>query len=448
MYSCDQGSLNGIEYRDFAETCGFEMIITDHHQVREGELYPFAKGLVFVNPNDIDNPTGYNETKGLSGCTITLFLLMITYGYLKGESRNEIDYRVFYPYFDLVALSVVSDIMPCDNRMNRWLYKIGVNVMNRSDNVLFNSLRFVLDIPGKIELSDIRMKIAPFVNSANRMDVEDIAYTMLSSNVEETIIQEAERLVLYNKEKKDIIKTITKELIQGLDSIDCSDGIIVTIKDVAAVNGIIAGKIGSLKRVPTICFIDKGETLAGSCRAIVPGFDLIELFTRISKQDSNVILNFGGHKDACGVHIDKDFLDVFQGLFFQNVHDMLEDIPKDQLINIDYMVKEEDLDLGLIYSQNSLAPYGKEFKDPILLSIFYIKAVIPMGDIMKVIFRRKNGGTLSGFYNFGTSDYITIDNAKNILQTDVKCLVSYSCDVGSYAGSYDINLNILKIDII
>jgi hypothetical protein len=46
------------------------------------------------------------------------------------------------------------------------------------------------------------------------------------------------------------------------------------------------------------------------------------------------------------------------------------------------------------------------------------------------------------------SDEITIHNIKDVLQNDVKCLVSFSADLGSYANAYDINLNIIKIDIL
>lgn len=448
MYSCDQGSLNGPEYKDFAKTCGFDMIITDHHQVRDGFLYPKAPNLVFINPNDLDNTEEESLAKGLSGCAVTLFTLMETYVLQTGKKKEKVDYTVFYPYFDLPALSVISDVMPCDNEINRWIYKIGSNILNRKNNVLGRALRFVLEIPGKIELSDIKMKIAPFINSANRMDVEDLGFNILIHTDYEKVVRESEELVLYNKEKKNIIRDLTKDLIKGLETIDCSDGIIVTIKDVAAVNGIIAGKIGSIKRVPTVCFIEKEDTLSGSCRAIVPGFDLIELFTRISKQDPNVLSNFGGHKDACGIHVRKDYLEVFQGLFFQNVHDMLADLPKDQKIGIDKLIKEEDFDIGLVYSQNSLAPYGKNFKEPTYLSIFYIKHVISFGDIAKVVFKRRNGGSLYGFYSFGTTDYINIHNIKEVLKSDVKCLVSYTAELGSYANAYDINLNLIKIDIL
>ena len=448
MYSCDQGSLNGKEYRDFAKTCGFDMIITDHHQVRKGELYPDAKDLWFVNPQDSEEEI--YPFKQVSGCVVTLLVLIYTYCklYYADDPKHNKDYRIFYKYMDLPAVSIVSDIMSCDNPLNRWIYKIGLNEINKRSNPVFQALRFVLEIPGKIELSDIKMKIAPLINAANRMDVEELAYDMITQTVKENAIIEAERLVIHNSEKKATIKTLTKDLIQGLDRIDCSEGIIVTIKDVPAVNGILAGKIGSLKGVPTICFMERENMLSGSCRAIVPGFDLIELFTRISKQDPNIILNFGGHKDACGVHIDKDYLEVFQGLFFQNVKDMLKELPEKQNIVIDYMIKEEDIDLSILYSQNSLAPFGKDFKEPIFLSILHIKHIIILGDIARITFKRKNGGTLSGFYNFGTTDYINMDNIKDLLQPGTRCITSFTGDVSSYANAYDINLNILKIDIL
>ena len=448
MYSCDQGSLNGPEYKDFARTCAFDMIITDHHQVRDGFLYPKAPGLVFINPNDLDNKELESESKGLSGCIVTLFTLMETYVLKSDKDKKDVDYTIFYPYFDLPALSVISDVMPCDNKINRWVYKIGTNVFNKKDNIVGQAIKHALGIPGKIELSDIKMKITPLINSANRMDIEDMGYSLLVSNTFDSALREAKALIEYNKTKKNIIRELTKDLVKGLESIDCSDGVIVTIKDTAAVNGIIAGKIGSIKGVPTVCFIEKEGTLSGSCRAIVPGFDLIELFTRISKQDPNVLSNFGGHKDACGIHVKSDYLEVFQGLFFQNVHDMLQDLPKDQKICIDKLIKEEDFDIDLLSKQNALVPYGKNFKEPVYLSILYIKQVISFGDIAKVVFKRKNGGTIYGFYNFGMSDEITIHNIKNVLQNDVKCLVSFSADLGSYANAYDINLNIIKIDIL
>lgn len=436
MFSCDQGSVNEPQYKEMKEKCGFDIIITDHHQVQY-DIYPNSVDA-FINPQRNDS----TYSKEISGCTVAFLVMVYTYYKL----YNTKDISPFYKIFPYPAISIISDVMSCKEPVNRYIYRIGMNEINKLKSNNFRVYRSILNIPGIFTDNDIRMKLTPFINSANRMSIEDTGIDMLIADSKEECHRNAVIIADNNELKKQIVRTITKEALEDLDNIPTDGGIAFKITTDISINGLIAGKIGEVKKIPTICFIESDKDLiTGSCRSNVKGFNLLECLGRIKDNHPNVIEQFGGHKDACGCSIYNKKFKEFKDLFYRYSKDMLTHLDTEDIIYVDEFIKETDITPDFINNIRAIAPFGKDWEEPVFLCKLVLQNVITFGNFCKLTFKRKCGGSLTGFYNFGDDMGLTIDNIKTILNRNQTYLVSFKLDISSYQGSYDFSLDFIKI---
>lgn len=439
MITGDHGSANEEQYKTFKQLENpFDIILTDHHQITVQE-YPKSADVV-INPQREDS----TYDKNISGCTVAFLVMLYTYY----KMYNKKDLEVFYPIIPYSAITVISDVMSCKSLLNRFIYKVGINQINKHNDLNFKVYKDILGISYNFNLKDIGIKLAPFINSANRMNSEDIGYSMLSSEEIENCRDNANKLSIINNNKKNIVKNITNDILFKLRDIPTDGGIVFKIPSTASVNGLIAAKIGEYKKIPAICFIDNNQDkLSGSCRSIIQGFNILECIEQIDKENPNVINQYGGHKEACGVNIDSKNFDIFKELFYKYSKKYIDSIDKSSLlIDVDFILKEEEITLDLIENIRSCGPYGKDWREPIILSRLNLSNVLILGSTCKLLFKRKYGGILEGFYQFGNDDLnLNIDNIKSILETNKSYMVFFTIDIVSYLKNLNININIVKI---
>ena len=108
IVTCDCGIANFDEIAR-AKELGMKVILTDHHTI--GEKLPSAD--VIINPKLL--PQGH-VARNISGCTTAYFFIKALYNYLGKELQDDC--------IDLVALSIISDVMPLRDE-NRYLFNIG-----------------------------------------------------------------------------------------------------------------------------------------------------------------------------------------------------------------------------------------------------------------------------------------------------------------------------------
>lgn len=435
----DHGSTSELAYQELANYGDMDFLLTDHHTVQY-DIYPNTVN-VFINPQRKES----TYSRNISGC-VTGF---VTFLYTYWKMYNTTDLKPFYHIFPFPAISVISDVMSCKDPINRFIYRVGVNEMSKPTHPIFKGLRALLGYGKKITLKDIQMKIAPFINAANRTNVEDLGYEMLASEDLDNIIKLGNELTLANDKKKAVVKTLTNIALDNLKDKVIDRGVVLTIETDMAVNGLIAARVGEVKKVPVVCFIDRGnDIMSGSCRGIVHGFNLLTTLQAIKDEDSNCIVQFGGHTGACGVSITKDNFNRFKELFEKHSKIQLDTLDVKESITIDYMVKECNLTFDLVKELEVIGPYGKDWSEPTLLSIFYVDYVMVIGSMCIVMFKRVDGNSLGGFYSFGDKSGLTIDNIKEKLVRGTRCLVSYNPSLSTRGNTYDISLNIKQIDIV
>lgn len=430
MITSDHGSVNEKEYQDLKKTCGFDIVVTDHHTVQY-DIYPNTADA-FVNPLRKDSKY-FTE---ISGCTVAFLVMVYTYHKCIDGAKVK-DYYHIFPY---PAISIISDVMSCELPLNRYIYKIGLNVINRMQGINFLSYRNILDIPILFNHNDIRMKLTPFINSANRTDIEQTGYDLLSSEDYEHSRDLAIEIDMKNEIKKKEVRLLSNEILANIREVEKDGGYCCILESKTAINGVVAARLGDKLQIPIICF-SGGDILAGSCRGIIEGFDLLKCLDKIHKKDNSIIIKYGGHKSACGCSIHRDKFDQFKKLFYTISKEMISKLNIDKTINVDCEIPFTKINPDLINTIRAVGPYGKDWEEPIFISKAKYKFGLTFGSLAKLTFYKGNKSTVSGFYNipYGITDI------KEYFERDKEYILVYSVDIVSYNGSYDYSLNILDI---
>ena len=145
---------------------------------------------------------------------------------------------------------------------------------------------------------------------------------------------------------------------------------------------------------------DKGK---GSGRG-VEGVDLFEIINKASEH----LIDFGGHKAACGVRIKKENVDVFRKKLNEAADQHI--VPEDTLapeLKIDLCLPFSHIGVKLVNELHTLMPYGPDNSEP----VFATKGI-------KVKNTPRNIGT-NGFKFLATCGNLTceaITFRKNVIQ--------------------------------
>lgn len=441
IISFDQGSRNEEQYKYMKSVMNnVKFIITDHHQIDYNE-YPNSVE-VFINPQR--NDSLYD--KDISGCTVGFLLMLYTYKLL----YNKTDIKPFYPIFPYPAISVISDVMSCLSDVNRYIYKVGMNRINSFQDpwivLLFKSLNKV----GVYTNRDISMSVASIINSANRMGIEEEGYGLISSTSAKTIQDHLDTLNSNNNIKKTVVNNISNDLLSNLEEHPVDGGIVCYIDTDININGLIAGRIASTKKLPVICFIknDNVDNISGSCRAGINGFNLLDCFNIITNRYPDLIINYGGHKDACGVHIKQSKLDKFKEVFYNTSKEIMSNMDIDRTIDVDVVLypNKGHINPDLINIIRSLEPYGKNFESPTFMSTMTLDRILKFGKTMCRLEFKVGKQTFGGFCSFDNNPNINMDNILDVLVRGLKYNVIYKIDLVDSRNKTDYQLEILYIE--
>lgn len=439
LIALDHGSSDKSSYDIIKANSDIELLITDHHQVPI-DNYP-NNVEVLLNPQIEDS----EYTRNISGCTVGFLLMIYTY-YKKYNKKN---INIFNNIIMYPAISVISDVMSCKDMINRYIYTKGLKEINRfKDNDPFLGLRDSLGVNSTFNLNDVRLKLSPLINAANRTATEDLGFSVLNSYDYQEALCYIEELIGLNNVKKNIVSTATDEILEELKLIEIKNTIVVRSKTKLTVNGVIASRVGDLYKRPTICFIKTNDdrVIAGSCRSIIKGFNILKVLKDIQKDIPNLILNCGGHKSACGLKIENKNFDLFKDTFDKYSKIELDKIDKNELINVDGILKEDDINMHTASLISTLEPYGLDFEDPIFISVLTVNNIILLKGICKIIFKRKNGDKIIGIYGYNDGKY-TPDDIVDKLPYGTKVLVGYNIETVNIRFGISINLKIIKLDI-
>jgi single-stranded-DNA-specific exonuclease len=382
LVTVDNGiaSIDGVMA---AQMLGMSVIITDHHL--PGDTLPEAD--IIVNPNQPGCPF---PSKALAGVGVMFYVLTALRAELRERGWFEsmgIDIPNLADALDLVALGTVADVVPLDKN-NRTLVAAGLARM-RSGRAR-PGIEALFEVAGRdisqVSSTDLGFVAGPRLNAAGRLDDMSVGIECLLAESSASARILATQLNDFNKERKEIERTMQTDAMTLLEKGDLSVG----NEDFAlslfredwhqGVVGILASRIRERFHRPTIVFAQSGDgELKGSGRSI-PGVHLRDALDRVATSTPDLITKFGGHAMAAGLSLSQDDLPRFREAFNRVVAQALKGSLPDQVTVTDGQLPESDLTLGLAEALESGGPWGQAFEAPSFEGVFTISDMRVVGE--------------------------------------------------------------------
>lgn len=348
---------NGIGAKhavNYATEKGVEVIITDHHT--PGDQVPIVDIIV-----DLKLDAGDFPLIEISGATVAWFLCC----QLREELDAQIDMR---QYLDLVAITVISDVMPLES-FNLTFFDYGMKLIKNQDRRVFE-LIFDKYQNHTLNETDIGFKLVPMINASGRIDHAKHAVDLFLSK-DMTFIK---KKVLYLAEVNNKRKNYTQELLalimpEALKQ-KGNNAIIIRNRHLhEGIVGILAGKIAEQFRRPAYVFGFSEEKGLWKGSGRTSGLAHLYDLTATAKDH---VFGFGGHAGAVGVAL-KD--ENFNNWSNKIVEESLL-IEESLFYAFDYepkVIELNEVDESLIQHIEDARPFGQGFKAPVFKSTAFLE---------------------------------------------------------------------------
>ncbi|MFN8287019.1 MAG: single-stranded-DNA-specific exonuclease RecJ [Chitinophagales bacterium] len=339
---------------DYASSKGIDFIICDHHL--PGEEIPKAIAVLDPKRNDCNYP--YKE---LSGCGIG-FKLIQAFALQHGVPEEKV-----YRFLDLVCVSIGSDIVPITGE-NRVLAFHGLKKLNNNPQPGIRRLLEVAGTQKQMDIDDVVFILGPRINAAGRIDdAKHAVHLLISENLDFESEEKAYQLNRFNAERKDLDRSITAhalEMISGNEElINRKSTVVFHSEWHKGVIGIVASRLTETYYRPTVVLTESEGKVTGSARS-VKNFDLYEAIYECR----DLLIQFGGHRFAAGLTMQKENVDAFSKKFDSVVTQRIKEEHLIPEIEIDAKIPLEVVNQKFYSIIQQMAPFGPENMKPVFIS--------------------------------------------------------------------------------
>ena len=337
-----------------ARQAGIDVIITDHHEPKEGLPEPYA----ILNPK---LPTSGYPEDGLAGVGIALKLchaLALRSG--KGET-------FWTEYLDLAAVGTAADVVQLTGE-NRTIAFLGFEKLRQTKNPGLKALINAQGLSGKpLSTGEVGFQIAPCINAVGRIGDAGRGIELLLTDDEATAQRFAQELKSANMERRAIDAIMQKEAFAWVEE-HCDsqqDYAIVIGRENwhCGVVGIVASKLVEKYHRPAILFAINAEGVARGSGRSVRGFHLHKGLG----QCGDLLESFGGHAAAAGMTIKEANLGSFRERFNEVVKSCLSLDDLVARVEADVQVALSDLTPKFFSLLKHMEPFGPGNWRPLFL---------------------------------------------------------------------------------
>ncbi len=341
-----------------AQNLGLEVIITDHHQVPD-DLPP---ALAIINPKRPENHYPERDLAGV-GVAFALVRALRQQLYQQGYFQNR-PIPNLKRYLDLVALGTIADIVPLtgENRLMAWF---GLEELSQTKRPGLVALKKVAGLEGqRVGVTEVIYRLAPRINAAGRLKEAELAFRLLTTDVETEASTLAEELHRLNGERQRIEERIFKEAWQQAEVLLKEERFSLVLAGEnwpIGVIGIVASRLQEAFYRPVILLSLEDGLIRGSGRSIPE----VNLYACL-KSCTPYLLRFGGHPAAAGVKLDPAQLEDFTQAFEQAVRQALQGqliaptLRLDAWVNVAQILEPQFLE-GFM----RLGPFGPGYPEPV-----------------------------------------------------------------------------------
>ena len=372
-----------------AKALGIDFIICDHH--RPGSELPDAAAVLDPKREDCSYP--YKE---LSGCGVG-FKLLQAFCLHKGVDLDQL-----YPYLDLVAVSIASDIVPLTGE-NRVLAYYGLKYLNTAPRTGLKALIKIAGFSRELDITNLVFGLGPRINAAGRIQHAKAAVQLLLAEAETEADDFALAINKHNNSRREFDSSITE---QALDMIRQNEALLHAKSTVLfdaswhkGVIGIVASRCIEHFHRPTIILTQSNDKAAGSARS-VPGFDVYEAI----EECADLLEQFGGHTFAAGMTMSVTNVDAFRLKFEEVVARTIKEEHLTPLIDIDLPLDFSEISDKLVRIIKQMGPFGPHNLQPTFMTedVYLVGEPIIMKEKhLKINVRQGNTGRILTGVGFG-----------------------------------------------
>lgn len=468
ILTCDNGIAAADQIR-LANTCGMDVIVTDHHEVpyeeQNGErIYRLPEAVAVIDPKQEDCPYPYKQ---ICGAVVAYKLIR----YLLREAQNsgwigqdgepvskEASQELLQELLSFTALATVCDVMELRDE-NRILVREGLKEMTKTTNYGLKALLQVNDLYGKpLSPYHAGFVIGPCLNATGRLDTAKRALELFDAPTLQEAAMIAADLKSMNESRKqmteDGVKLATQQVEQELSG---DDILVVYLPDChESLAGIIAGRIREKYHKPAFVLTSAEEGVKGSGRSI-EAYSMYEEMNKVKE----LFARFGGHRQAAGLTLaaedgfsDEQLADRFRRALNANSTLTSEDF--EEVVHIDVPLPLQLADRKFLTELEKLEPFGTGNPKPLFarkqISILSMAKLGKTGKYRRIRIADEQGNLYQAVY-FGDGEemdrYLIQKYGEErlmqgyrggLMQGQMEIGMVYSPQVNSYNGRESIQI--------
>lgn len=356
---------NGITKKEevaYLQSKGVEVIITDHHAPKKGQV----PDCLIVDPwlNDLND----DNALGLCGAAVAYKVcgrLLELY---------EDDSNFILNYLPNAAIATITDMMPATQE-NIGLVSYGLwLIKNGYASEAINHYKAYVN--KEITVKDIAFEIGPQINACGRMGNIELATNFMFATDEDELEYFYNEMINLNEERK----VLEKKIVENIFAQDFSNDlmVIVNVPELGGLGGTVASKVVEHFRKPCILLSGNGEVLHGSARSF-GGISLHALFSDEVKKGN--IIDFGGHHAAAGITVRADKIDDLRKSINHTLASLILELSSEEVIEKEPIIEVDDIINLKDITRSTIAPYSElvffgDFKEPVfaLMNLDVIEA--------------------------------------------------------------------------
>ncbi len=442
--------VTAIDETDFANSCGIDIVVTDHHECTEA----LPRAVAVINPKRHDSKYPFSS---LAGVGVVFKLLCAIESTKFSVSILEATKRIAYEYADLIAIGTIADVMPVIDE-NRIIISYGLEMAEKTNKVGLSTLiKLCRNGDGKIvkpksnkKLSSgfVGFTIAPRINAAGRIGSASTAVELFLSKNESDAEKYANELCEINRERQFIENKIAEEAYAIIEENGYFMDNIIILDDVQwhhGVIGIVSSRISDRYGIPSILVSFEGnenpydpEAIGKGSGRSVSGMNLIDALNSCS----DILEKFGGHELASGLTVKRKNLPALINRLKSYANGCLEIFGQERILEIDTELSTSQLVLLLAKEISALEPYGVSNPAPVFAcKNMIIEEIIPVGMNRHLrLILSKDGKQFSAMLFSTSTDEFW-------LETYDEVDVAFNLETNEFAGNVSLQISIKDICI-
>jgi len=347
--------VKGIDEISHLKNFGIDVIVTDHHE--PSETLPPALAVIDPKRSDADYPNPH-----LAGAGVAYKFVERLIDEIDGDSGDKSS------LVQLAALGTVSDLVPLvveGEDENRWLVKVGLEQMRRNPITGISALLGELgNKPGDVSPETVSYRIAPKLNSANRVGDPQVSFLLLATRNRSRANHLARTLIDYDRDRSRVQDKLTRKAINQVKETGFepeNEGLVFVVGDNwnPGILGLVSSRLTGEFNLPAVTV----SRSTPKCRGSMRGIEGLSVYQGLS-QCSKYLTKFGGHEMAGGFTADDSDLDSLRDCLKDWASSNLHSYEKLEENHLEARLDPVQINMNTYREIQTLAPFGVGNPEP------------------------------------------------------------------------------------